>query len=64
MEWDRYAKLPKLANCQKVFLIIDNDAAGKPVVGKIMHHHTEVVSMCHQLYPSFKDFNEYLMAER
>lgn len=52
--------LALLPEYREVHLYLDNDEAGKRVVSQIKKYHPNAVNHSANLYPSYKDFNEFL----
>jgi len=52
--------IPLLSQYAKVYLFVDNDNAGNKVVELIMQKDPNAVNVSLQLYPNYKDFNEFL----
>ncbi len=56
--------IAQLPQYDRVYLYVDNDDAGRKVVEQVMQIHSNVVNESMQLYPDFKDFNEFLCKKR
>ena len=56
--------IAQLPQYERVYLYIDNDDAGRKVVEQVMQIHSNVVNESMQLFPDFKDFNEFLCKKR
>jgi hypothetical protein len=54
------AVLPMLANYEKINLYFDNDTTGKAATANIQNLHPCTRNLANEIYPTDKDFNEYL----